>query len=120
MAAWFEAKDLDEEKGAIKRTVAAITERSASEANSDVAEAEAALDIRLSPGEDGPAFLETLRQLINDPQIELVRAVADIRPAGAPSPLTNDAFKAIEAAGRAIRYTIHSYAADRAEGERYP
>ncbi|MGZ8474749.1 MAG: ribulose bisphosphate carboxylase small subunit [Candidatus Limnocylindria bacterium] len=25
-----------------------------------------------------------------------------------------------EAAGRAIRYTIHSYAADRAEGERYP
>ena len=45
-------------------------------------EAEAALDIRLAPGEDGPAYLETLRKLINDPQIELVRAVADIRPAG--------------------------------------
>ena len=65
-------------------------------------EAEAALDIRLAPGEDGPAFLETLRKLINDPQIELVRALADIRPAGPPSPLTNDAFQAIEAAGRAI------------------
>jgi len=65
-------------------------------------EAEAALDIRLAPGEDGPAYLETLRKLINDPQIELVRAVADIRPAGAPSPLTNEAFKIIEAAGRAV------------------
>ncbi|HEU0122758.1 MAG TPA: M20/M25/M40 family metallo-hydrolase [Bryobacteraceae bacterium] len=65
-------------------------------------EAEAALDIRLAPGEDGPAFLETLRKLINDPQIELVRAVADIRPAGAPSPLNNEAFRVIEAAGRAI------------------
>ena len=65
-------------------------------------EAEAALDIRLAPGEDGPAFLETLRKLIDDPQIELVRALADIRPAGPPSPLTNDAFKAIEAAGRAV------------------
>lgn len=65
-------------------------------------EAEAALDIRLAPGEDGPAFLETLRKLINDPQIELVRAVADIRPAGPPSSLTNEAFKVIEAAGRAV------------------
>lgn len=65
-------------------------------------EAEAALDIRLAPGEDGPAFLETLRKLINDPQVELTRAVADIRPAGAPSPLDNEAFKIIEAVGRDI------------------
>ncbi|MFN0106327.1 MAG: M20/M25/M40 family metallo-hydrolase [Bryobacteraceae bacterium] len=65
-------------------------------------ESQAALDIRLAPGEDGPAFLETLRKLINDPQVELVRAVADIRPAGPPSPLNNVAFKAIEEAGRAV------------------
>ena len=65
-------------------------------------EAEAALDIRLAPGEDGPKFLQTLRDLINDPQIELVRAVADIRPAGPPSPLTNQAFQIIEAAGKAV------------------
>ena len=65
-------------------------------------EAEATLDIRLAPGEDGPAFLETLRKLINDPQIELVRGLADIRPASPPSSLTNDAFKAIEAATKAV------------------
>jgi acetylornithine deacetylase/succinyl-diaminopimelate desuccinylase-like protein len=65
-------------------------------------ESQAALDIRLAPGEDGPQFLQTLRDLINDPQVELVRAVADIRPAGPPSPLNNDAFKIIEAAGKAV------------------
>lgn len=65
-------------------------------------EAEATLDIRLAPGEDGPAFLETLRKLINDPQIELVRALADLRPAGPPSALQNEAFRVIEAAGRTV------------------
>jgi acetylornithine deacetylase/succinyl-diaminopimelate desuccinylase-like protein len=65
-------------------------------------QAEAALDIRLAPGEDGPKFLQTLRDLINDPQVELVRAVADIRPAGPPSPLNNIAFKVIEEAGRLV------------------
>jgi acetylornithine deacetylase/succinyl-diaminopimelate desuccinylase-like protein len=65
-------------------------------------EAQAALDIRLAPGEDGPRFLQTLRDLINDPQVEVVRAVADIRPAGPPSPLNNHAFQIIEAAGKAI------------------
>jgi acetylornithine deacetylase/succinyl-diaminopimelate desuccinylase-like protein len=65
-------------------------------------EAQAMLDIRLAPGEDGPAFLETLRKLIDDPQVELVRAVADIRPAGPPSPLDNEAFRIIEAVGEEI------------------
>ncbi|MBI2685814.1 MAG: M20/M25/M40 family metallo-hydrolase [Acidobacteria bacterium] len=65
-------------------------------------EAEAQLDIRLAPGEDGPAFLQTLRNLINDPQVELVRAVADIRPSSAPSPLNNEAFRIIEEAGRTV------------------
>jgi acetylornithine deacetylase/succinyl-diaminopimelate desuccinylase-like protein len=65
-------------------------------------EAEATLDIRLAPGDNGPAFLDTLRQLINDPQVEVTRAVGDIRPAGAPSPLTNEAFKTIEEVGREI------------------
>ena len=65
-------------------------------------EAQATLDIRLAPGEDGPAFLETLRKLINDPQVELTRAVADIRPSSPPSRLDNEAFRAIEAVGREV------------------
>lgn len=65
-------------------------------------EAQAALDIRLAPGEDGPAYLEELRRVINDPQVELVRAVADIRPAGAPSPIDNEAFRIIEQVGREL------------------
>ena len=35
--------------------------------NTIPSESEATLDIRLAPGEDGPAFLETLRKIINDP-----------------------------------------------------
>lgn len=65
-------------------------------------EAEAALDIRLAPGEDGPAFLETLRKLINDPQVDVTLSPADLRPPGAPSPLDNIAFKTIEEAGRLV------------------
>ena len=70
--------------------------------NTIPSESEATLDIRLAPGDDGPKFLQTLRELINDPQVEVVRAVADIRPAGAPSPLNNDAFKVIEEAGKTV------------------
>jgi acetylornithine deacetylase/succinyl-diaminopimelate desuccinylase-like protein len=70
--------------------------------NTIPSESEATLDIRLAPGEDGPAFLETLRKLINDPQVEVVRALADIRPAGAPSPLNNVAFQVIEQAGKTV------------------
>jgi acetylornithine deacetylase/succinyl-diaminopimelate desuccinylase-like protein len=65
-------------------------------------EAEATLDIRLAPGEDGPKFLQSLRDLINDPQVELVRAVSDIRPSGAPSPINSEAFRIIEAAGKSV------------------
>jgi acetylornithine deacetylase/succinyl-diaminopimelate desuccinylase-like protein len=70
--------------------------------NTIPSESEATLDIRLAPGDDGPKFLQTLRELINDPQVEVVRAVADIRPAGAPSALNNDAFKVIEEAGKTV------------------
>lgn len=70
--------------------------------NTIPSESEATLDIRLAPGDDGPKFLQTLRELINDPQVEVVRAVADIRPASAPSALNNDAFKVIEEAGKTV------------------
>jgi len=65
-------------------------------------EAQATLDIRLIPGDSGPAFLEELRKLINDPQVEVTRMVADIRPSSPPSPLDTEAFRAIEAAGRRV------------------
>jgi acetylornithine deacetylase/succinyl-diaminopimelate desuccinylase-like protein len=65
-------------------------------------EGEATLDIRLAPGENGPAFLEELRKVINDPQIEVVRAVSDSRPPAPPSRIDTPAFKIIEQVGREI------------------
>lgn len=87
---------------ALRTTISPTIVQGGYRSNVIPSEAQATLDIRLAPGEDGPAFLETLRKLIADPQVELTRAVADIRPQSAPSPLNNEAFRAIEAAGREI------------------
>jgi acetylornithine deacetylase/succinyl-diaminopimelate desuccinylase-like protein len=65
-------------------------------------EAQATLDIRLAPGDNGPAFLDELRKVINDPQVEITRMLADIRPAAPPSGLRNEAWQAIEAVGRRV------------------
>ncbi|MEW6322443.1 MAG: M20/M25/M40 family metallo-hydrolase [Acidobacteriota bacterium] len=59
-------------------------------------EVRATLDVRMMPGEDPAAFLEQVRQVINDPSVEARYAARDVRPEGT-SRLNTDAFKAIEA-----------------------
>lgn len=63
-------------------------------------EAEASLDIRALPDEDLPKFYETLKSVINDPAIKIVRDMGSNRPGAAPSSLTSEAFKAIETVAR--------------------
>jgi acetylornithine deacetylase/succinyl-diaminopimelate desuccinylase-like protein len=65
-------------------------------------EAEATLDIRALPDEDIEKFRDLMKQVINDPAVEIVPMTLNGRPAAPPSPLTSDAFKSIEAAYRKI------------------
>ncbi len=61
-------------------------------------ETEATLDVRALPDEDMPKFIEQLRQVINDPAIEIVRAPGHSRPGAPPSRLNTEAFEVLEAA----------------------
>lgn len=61
-------------------------------------EVEATLDIRALPDEDMTRFLAQLRQLIDDPAIEIIHAPGHSRPGAPPSRLKTEAFEAIEAA----------------------
>ncbi|MDH4066197.1 MAG: M20/M25/M40 family metallo-hydrolase [Acidobacteriota bacterium] len=59
-------------------------------------EATATIDVRLHPDEDQDAFLETLRGVINDPNVEVRWKRDRYRPAGT-SALGTEAFSVIEA-----------------------
>jgi acetylornithine deacetylase/succinyl-diaminopimelate desuccinylase-like protein len=59
-------------------------------------EVTATLDTRLEPTEDPEAFLEQVREVIDDPAIEVAWAPRDIRPAGV-SRLDTEAFAVLEA-----------------------
>jgi acetylornithine deacetylase/succinyl-diaminopimelate desuccinylase-like protein len=59
-------------------------------------EAEASLDIRALPDEDMEKFVETLKGVINDPSVKIVRDNWSRRPLALPSRLDNEAFKTIE------------------------
>jgi acetylornithine deacetylase/succinyl-diaminopimelate desuccinylase-like protein len=61
-------------------------------------EAKATLDVRLQPGEDADTFLETVRSLVNDPNVDVRYGARASRPATEPSRLTTEVFPAIEAA----------------------
>ncbi len=61
-------------------------------------EAEATLDIRALPDEDLPRLLEQLRQVINDPAVEVAKIERDTRPVARPSRLDTEAFRLIEEA----------------------
>lgn len=61
-------------------------------------EAEATLDVRALPDEDMARFIEQLRQVIDDPMIEIERAPGLSRPGAPPSSLHTEAFEVIEAA----------------------
>ena len=65
-------------------------------------EAEATLDIRALPDEDISKFRDLMKQVINDPAVEIVPTESNGRPSAAPSSLTSDAFKSIEAAYRKV------------------
>jgi len=65
-------------------------------------EARATLDIRALPGEDIDAFYETMRKVINDPTVELVPTTANLRPGAAPSSITSDAYRSVEAAYKKV------------------
>ena len=58
-------------------------------------ESKATIDVRLHPDEDQNAFLDTVRKVINDPEVEVRWARDRYRPAGTSS-LTTEAFAAIE------------------------
>jgi len=58
-------------------------------------EARAVLDIRMLPDEDEESFYNMMREIIDDPKIELIPA--DIyRPASPPSPVDNEMFQVLE------------------------
>ncbi|MFN2445828.1 MAG: M20/M25/M40 family metallo-hydrolase, partial [Vicinamibacterales bacterium] len=58
-------------------------------------EATANLDVRVHPDEDQDAFLEQVKQVINDPSVEVAWASNNVRPHGT-SRLGTDAFKVLE------------------------
>ncbi len=60
-------------------------------------EGTATIDTRLAPDEDATKFLELVKQVVNDPQVEVTYGARDTRPPTAPMKLDSDAFKAIEA-----------------------
>ncbi len=60
-------------------------------------EGTATIDTRLAPDEDPAKFLELVKQVVNDPQVEVSYGARDTRPPTPTARLDSDAFKAIEA-----------------------
>jgi acetylornithine deacetylase/succinyl-diaminopimelate desuccinylase-like protein len=63
-------------------------------------EAEATIDIRALPDEDMPKFYAWLKQLINDPAVEIVTSDRQGREPGLPSRIDNEMFHSFEATQR--------------------
>jgi acetylornithine deacetylase/succinyl-diaminopimelate desuccinylase-like protein len=62
-------------------------------------EGEAMLDVRALPDEDMPAFIDTLKRLVDDPAVEVLPLPgAQARPVTPPSRLDTEMFKALETA----------------------
>jgi len=68
--------------------------------------AEATLDVRALPDENMPAFLDMMRKVINDPQVEVVTDDRNKRPAAPPSRIDSEAFHLIETANQKIYKVI--------------
>ena len=67
------------------------------------AEAEATLDVRALPDEKMDELIATLRNLINDPQVEITRLLeGQQRPSASPSDIHNEMFTALERAQKKI------------------
>src|SRR6185295_17683685 len=61
-------------------------------------EAKATLDVRALPDENPQEFLEKVKQIVNDPAVEVRFTGQNVRPAGPDARLDSEAFKALEAA----------------------
>ena len=70
-------------------------------ANVIPSEAEATLDIRALPDEDDEKFVELMRQVIDDPHVEIVRQGGARQPAP-PSRINTEMFRALESAQKRI------------------
>lgn len=68
------------------------------QANVIPADAIATLDVRMLPDEDMTAFTARVRQVINDPAVDVTMAGGKLRPATPPSPIDSDMFRALERA----------------------
>jgi acetylornithine deacetylase/succinyl-diaminopimelate desuccinylase-like protein len=69
-------------------------------------EAVAQLDVRALPDENLPAFLELMRKVIDDPQIEVVADNRNKRPSAPPSRIDSEAFHLIEVANQKVYKVI--------------
>jgi acetylornithine deacetylase/succinyl-diaminopimelate desuccinylase-like protein len=65
-------------------------------------EAKATLDVRALPDEDPAKFLEQVKRVVDDPNVEVRFASQNVRPAGPETRLDSEPFKALEAAGTRI------------------
>jgi acetylornithine deacetylase/succinyl-diaminopimelate desuccinylase-like protein len=65
-------------------------------------EAQATLDVRALPDENMSAFMELMRKVINDPQIEVISEARNTRPVAPPSRIDSEAFHLIEAANQKV------------------
>jgi acetylornithine deacetylase/succinyl-diaminopimelate desuccinylase-like protein len=65
-------------------------------------EAKATLDVRMLPDEDPAAFLAQVKQIVNDPAVEVRFGAQNTRPAGVAARVESEPFKAIEAANTRI------------------
>jgi acetylornithine deacetylase/succinyl-diaminopimelate desuccinylase-like protein len=60
-------------------------------------EGTATIDTRLAPDEDPAKFLELVKQVVNDPSVEVSYGARDTRPSTPVARLDSDAFKVLEA-----------------------
>jgi acetylornithine deacetylase/succinyl-diaminopimelate desuccinylase-like protein len=65
-------------------------------------EAKATLDVRALPDEDPAKFLEQVKRVVNDPDVEVRFSSQSARPVGPETRLDSEPFKALEAAGTRI------------------
>jgi acetylornithine deacetylase/succinyl-diaminopimelate desuccinylase-like protein len=60
-------------------------------------EATATIDTRLAPDEDPATFLELVKQVVNDPSVDVSYGARDTRPPTPPAKIDSDVFKTLEA-----------------------
>lgn len=63
-------------------------------------EARATLDVRMLPDQDPKAFLELVKQVVDDPSVEVAFMARDTRPKGPMTRLDSEPFKILEQAVR--------------------